>query len=108
MASVPALRSMVMGDARAKPQPKNGMDSSSFLATYASGGKNSVSASVSQVELCLDSTMWGVDGMFSAPMTRWRMPQIQRAPRRLVRHHDAAMRYMGTRGSQNSSTITAA
>ena len=31
------------------------------------------------------------------------MPQIQRAPQRLVRHHDAAIRYIGTRGSQNSS-----
>jgi hypothetical protein len=56
----------------------------------------------------LDITMCGVEGMFSAPITRCRMPQIQRAPHRLVRHHEAAIRNIGTRGSQNSSSITAA
>ena len=53
IASVPALRSIVIGEASAKPQPKNGIDSSSFLATNASGGKYRLSASVSHVELCL-------------------------------------------------------
>ena len=65
---------MVMGEASANAQPKNGSDRSSFLATNASGGKNLWSASVSQVELCFDITMCGgtlsPDGMFSAPITR--------------------------------------
>ena len=39
IASCPALRSIVIGDASLNAQPKNGSDSSSFLATYASGGK---------------------------------------------------------------------
>jgi len=33
IASTPARRSMVIGDASAKPQPKNGSASSSFFAT---------------------------------------------------------------------------
>src|SRR5258706_14800154 len=108
MASVPVDRSMVIGEASAKPQPKNGIDNSSFFATYASGGKNSVSASVSHVELCLDITICGVEGMFSRPTARYRMPQIQRAPHRFTAHHDAAIRYIGTRGSQKVSSIVAA
>ena len=47
-------------------------------------------------------------GMFSAPIARWRIPQIRRAPMRLVRHQLAAIRYIGTRGSQNVASITAA
>src|ERR1700680_3216772 len=88
IASSPLLRSMVIGDASANAQPKKGIESNSFLATKASGGKRKLSASVSQVEECLDMTIWGsLDrGMFSAPITRWRMPQIQRAARRLVPH----------------------
>ena len=45
-------------------------------------------------------------GMFSAPVTRWRMPQIQRAPWRFVQHQAAAIRYIGTRGIQKSASIT--
>ena len=63
---------MVIGEARRKPQPKNGIDSSSFLATKASGGKYSVSESVSHVELCFDITMCGCarvsGGMFARPV----------------------------------------
>src|SRR3979411_230512 len=88
IASSPLLRSIVIGDASAHAQPKKGIDSNSFLATKASGGKRKLSASVSQVEECLDMTICGsLDrGMFSAPLTRWRMPQIQRAPRRVAPH----------------------
>src|SRR6202158_548753 len=88
IASCPLFLSIVIGDASAKAQPKKGMESSSFLATKASGGKRKLSASVSQVEECLDITICGsLDrGMFFAPITRWRMPQIHRAARRLVPH----------------------
>ena len=44
---------MVIGDAARNAQPKNGIDSSSFLATKASGGHTKFSASVSQVDECL-------------------------------------------------------
>ena len=48
------------------------------------------------------------DGIFSVPIARQRMPQIQRAPCRLVQHQAAAIRYIGIRGSQNVDSITAA
>ena len=109
---MPALRSIVIGDESAKPQPKNGMDSSSFFATYASGGKYWLSDSVSQVELCFDITMWGAArvsaGMFSRPSTCQRMPQIQRAPHRLTPHQLLAIRYVHARGDHAIASIAAA
>ena len=51
-----------------------------------------MSASVSQVELCLLMTMCGVDGMFSEPMTCERMPQMILAPHRFIRHHQVMKR----------------
>src|SRR5215470_9784232 len=97
---------MVMGDAKVKPHPKNGIESSSFLATKDSGGKMKLSARVSQVEECFDMTMCGSrrGGMFSAPTMRCVMPQIHRAARRLSQHHPVMNRYRGTGGSQNISS----
>ena len=112
IASVPALRSIVIGDASAKPQPKNGIDSSSFLATYASGGKYWLSDSVSHVELCFAITMCGWPsvsaGMFARPSTRQRMPQIHFAPHRLTPHQLRAIAKVHRRGDQNISSIAAA
>src|SRR5450432_3345662 len=110
IASCPLARSMVIGDASAKAQPKKGMESNSFLATNDSGGKRKLSESVSQVEECLDITMCGsLDrGMFSAPSTRWRMPQIQRAARRLVPHQTIMNLKRATGGSQNTSRTSTA
>ena len=101
---------MVIGDASANAQPKKGMESSSFLATKASGGNRKLSASVSQVDECFDITIWGsLDrGMFSAPITRWRIPQIQRAARRLVPHHTMMNLKRAIGGSQNTSRTSTA
>src|SRR5215469_9707418 len=105
MASLPALRSMVIGEASVKAQPKNGIDSNSFLATKASGGNRKLSARVSQVDECLDMTMCGDarGGMFSAPTTRCRIPQIQRAPSRLMQHQPVMNLKRGSGGTQNES-----
>ena len=101
---------MVIGEASAKAQPKNGIDSSSFLATKAGGGNRKFSASVSQVDECLDMMMcgWSVAGMFSRPTTRSRMPQIQREPNRLSQHHPMMNLKRATGGSQNSSSTMVA
>ena len=98
----------VIGDDSAKPQPKNGILSSSFLATNASGGKYRFSASVSHVELCLHMITCGVVGMFSAPITCQRTPQSARAAYRFTLHQLRAIMYRGTRGSQNISRKVAA
>src|SRR5213078_2972947 len=96
---------MTIGEASVNAQPKNGIDSSSFLATNASGGNRKLSASVSQVDECLDITMCGRSrgGIFSLPMTRCRMPQITRAAARLSAHHLVMNLKRGTGGSQNES-----
>src|ERR1700693_2524799 len=110
IASCPLVRSMVIGDASAKAQPKKGIESNSFLATKARGGNKKLSASVSQVEECLDITTCGSlgGGMFSAPITRWRMPQIQRAATRLVPHQTMMNLKRATGGSQNTSRTSTA
>src|SRR5437016_1561772 len=102
---IPALRSIVIGEASVNAHPKNGIDSSSFLATNASDGKRKLSASVSHVDECLDMTMWGASrgGMFCLPRTRWRMPQISRAAARLIQHQPVMNLKRGTGGSQNAS-----
>src|SRR5205823_1421307 len=91
-------------------QPKNGIDSNSFLATNASGGKIKLSASVSQVDECLDMTICGsrVRGMFSVPITRCRMPQIQRAAASVVPHQTMMTLKRAIGGSQNRSRTTMA
>src|SRR5438034_3382459 len=96
---------MVIGEASVNAQPKKGIDSSSFLATNASGGKRKLSASVSQVEECLDMTMCGASRgeMFCPPRTRWRMPQISRAAARVIQHQPVMDLKRGTGGSQNPS-----
>ena len=96
---------MVIGEASVKAQPKNGIDSNSFLATKASGGKRKFRANVSQVEECFDITTWGSrrGGMFSAPTTRWRMPQIQRAAARTMQHQPVMNLKRGSGGSQKES-----
>src|SRR5260221_6171759 len=105
IAAWPDLRSMVIGEASANAQPKNGIDSSSFLATKASGGNRKLRARVSQVDECLDMMMCGdsVAGMFSLPTTCSRMPQIQREPNRLSQHQPMMNLKRATGGSQNSS-----
>src|SRR5437867_10085835 len=110
MASGPALRSMVMGEARLNAQPKNGIESNSFFATNASGGNRKLSASVSHVEECFDMTMCGaVDGgICSAPITRWRMPQIKRAPNRANQHQPVINLKRASRGIQNASSTRTA
>src|SRR5208283_5599397 len=92
-----------MGEASLNAQPKNGMDNNSFLATNASGGKMKFSASVSQVEECFDITICGLSrgGICSAPMIRWRMPQIHRAANRFSQHQPMMNLKRGTGGAQN-------
>src|SRR5204862_2717524 len=101
---------MVMGDASANAHPKKGIESNSFLATKASGGKRKLSASVSQVEECLDMTICGSRerGMFSAPTTRWRMPQLKRAATRLVPHQTMMTLKRAIGGSQKKIRTTRA
>src|SRR5215471_11245922 len=105
IASLPALRSMVIGEASVKAQPKNGIDSNSFFATKARGGKRKLSASVSQVEECFDITTCGSlgGGMFSAPITRWRIPQIQRAAARTIQHQPVMNLKRGSGDNQKES-----
>src|SRR5512145_97585 len=52
--------------------------------------------------------MCGVAGMFSTPSTRGRMPQITRAPHRIMRHQIAMKRNRGTGGSQPSASTAIA
>src|SRR5712675_90824 len=96
---------MVIGEASANAQPKNGIDSSSFFATKASGGNRKFSARVSHVDECLDMMTcgWLAAGMLSRPMTRWRTPQIHRAPNRLSQHQPMMNLKRGMGGSQNRS-----
>src|SRR5260221_14481589 len=101
---------MVIGEASVNAQPKNGIDNNSFLATNASGGNRKLRASVSQVDECLDITICGdaAGGVFSAPITRWRIPQIQRAATRLIQHQPVMKRNRGSGGSQNVSRTSMA
>src|ERR1700737_3477334 len=105
IAPCPDLRSMMIGDASRNAHPKKGIDSNSFLATKASGGNREFSAIVSQVEECLDITICGsrAGGMFSRPITRWRMPQIQRAAQRLIAQYPVMKRKRASGGSQKVS-----
>src|SRR2546430_13458417 len=86
IASSPLLRSMVIGDASANAQPKKGIESNSFLATKASGGEKKMRGSGSQVEECLDMTIFGAlaRGVFLAPDNPLRITQIPRGARRIL------------------------
>src|SRR5262249_35605942 len=96
---------MVMGEASVNAQPKKGIDSSSFLATKASGGNRKGSAGASQGGECLDMPQCGTvgGGTFSAPTTRCRMPQIQRAANRFSQHQPRMKRKRGSGGTQKAS-----
>ena len=100
----------MIGEANEKAQPKKGIESSSFLATKASGGNRKFNSRVSQVDECLDMTICGEarGGMFSTPMMRWRMPQIQRAPKSMSQHQPMMNRNRDSRGNQNRSRTSVA
>jgi len=51
---------------------------------------------------------FGPEGMFSMPMARWRIPQIQRAPHRESRHQTLMKRNRGCGGSQNIANTSTA
>src|SRR6266581_5811697 len=101
---------MMIGEASLNAQPKKGIDNNSFLATNASGGNRKLSAIVSQVDECLDMTICGsgARGMFSLPITRWRMPQIQRTARRLIAQYPVMNLKRSSGGSGNVSRTSTA
>ena len=66
---LPALRLIVIGEASANAQPKNGSHSNSRLATNEIGKKILLSATVSKVDECFDRIRCDVAGMFSRPIT---------------------------------------
>ena len=75
-ARMPRERLIAIGLISARPQPKNGIHSSSRLSTSTCGGKMSWKAIVSHADWCLDRITAGRAGRFSRPSTRQSMPKI--------------------------------
>ena len=69
-AAMPRPRLIAIGLISARPQPKNGIQSSSRLSTCTCGGKICWKASVSQADWCLDRITAGCAGRCSRPSTR--------------------------------------
>src|SRR6185503_6870695 len=80
-ARMPRERLIAIGLISARPQPKNGIQSSSRFSTCTCGGKMSWNAIVSHADWCLARMTAGREGRCSRPSTRHSMPRMARAMR---------------------------